>query len=438
MQRIVCGQTQETISLDSLLRGEGEDAAVLALSEKLENASITLSLSEGSGFRAMASYLHNTEEAFPIPGYASSFQAIPASYFILTESDGCYTAFVCLSRNGLHSVLKGCEHGLHVQISKRGLATQENALVIVRGTRLMPAIHSAIRLALQSTGEEGKMLDEKIPIPDWLNRFGWSTRISLGNEVSHEKILFSLSALKEAGFCPGYVMIDEGWQHLENPEGTQGERAMAGFDADPVLFPRGLKGLIEDIHRLGINYVGVWHAMMGSRGGIHPRLAMKYKLSRNSSGMYILGNNLTDAFQFFNDFYHYLGSQGVSFVIVGDQRYPLYSKNIQSAMQASASLHLIYPHFNTDCMMNENLFFWTTSNCARVSENIDLENPLGAMRAIRNGLTNALWMQHIVHPDFDAWTTLHSQSEMLAIFHALSGCDQMSIGDLRRTMIPTY
>ena len=107
-------------------------------------------------------------------------------------------------------------------------------------------------------------------------------------------------------------------------------------------------------------------------------------------------------------------------------------------MQAAASVQFNSTHFNTDCLHNENLFYWTTSNISRASEDIDMQNPLGVMRAIRNNLTNGLWLQHLMHLDFDAWTTSDSQGETLGIFHALSGSINV-ISDLphkhNRTMI---
>ena len=103
-------------------------------------------------------------------------------------------------------------------------------------------------------------------------------------------------------------------------------------------------------------------------------------------------------------------------------------KNLQGAMQAAASIQFNSAHFNTECLRNENLFYWGNSRIARAAEDINISDTDDVMRAIRNNLTNSLWLQHMMQPDFDAWLTYAAHAETLAIFHALSGSINV-IGD---------
>ena len=246
---------------------------------------------------------------------------------------------------------------------------------------------------------------------------GWESGAAFGKEVSHDKILSAVWSLRQTGYQPGYILIDEGWQ-----EGAM----MHSFEADSKRFSFGLKGLVEELQRAGIKHVGVW---TGYDGGISPELAEKYKINSDQQGRYLLGEDLGRTFQFFFDFYGYLREQGIAFVKMGGHDQTERYQNIQAAAQAASSIQLDTAHFNSDSLRNENIYHWTTSRVARTAENIDIRNPIGAKRAIRNNLTNSLWMQHLMDSDFDAWVSNAPHSEMLAIFHALSGSINI-IGDM--------
>jgi len=175
----------------------------------------------------------------------------------------------------------------------------------------------------------------------------------------------------------------------------------------------------------------LWHGIMGYRGGIHPHLARGYNLPPDHYGRYFLGYDLGRTFQFFYDFYGYLRNQGVSFIKVGDQNSArdfcrsgmdatMIFQNLQAAIQAAASIQFDTPPFNTECLRNENLFYWTTSRLASACDNLDTQDLIGSKSAIRNLLVNSLWLQHLMKPDFNAWTTNLEQSTQLGMMHALS------------------
>ena len=157
----------------------------------------------------------------------------------------------------------------------------------------------------------GKLLEEKLPAPLWLDCLGWESGIAMGASVSHDRIIEAIQNLAESGYRPGFVLIDEGWQILQtNIKDKKGKKVLAGFEADPVRFPKGIRGVVDDLAGLGVKYVGVWHAMMGYRGGIHSKLASLYDLPCDSRNRYFLGCDLGRTFEFFYDYYGYLREQG--------------------------------------------------------------------------------------------------------------------------------
>lgn len=434
-----CSDKDSEVTLDL----KCDEPLVLTISPFVGSLQILLQIPESKPTHILCSHLHQSTESFTIPRCAITFEEVPQqSYFVLTRNEQDYTVYFCLSHHNIIASLAGHISGLSLTLNAGTSCEADalrNVLLCLKGKNLHHIIQRAMKIALQLTGGMGKLVSDKLSPPAWLDGLGWESGVALGKQVSHAKIIDCVKSLFQIGFQPQFVLIDEGWQDLTGPE-TEGKRpAMASFGASVERFPRGIKGVVDDLKELGIKHVGVWHGMMGYRGGIHPILANAYDLPLSSDGRRFLGYDLGRTFQFFYDYYGYLREQGVTFIKVGDQSSvnsycssgmdpTLFYKNLQASMQAAASIQFNSAHFNTECLRNENLFYWGNSRIARAAEDIDVFNPLGMMRAIRNNLTNSLWLQHLMQPDFDAWLTNTPQSETLAIFHALSGSINV-IGD---------
>lgn len=396
--------------------------------------------------RALCSYLHQETESFTVPYWVTSFSQIPCkSYFVISQNreDRLFTVYFCLSHQDISSSLCGTEEGLLLQLVS---GTSEHSkkvrpvLICQKGENFYEIIRKVMKLALSLTGGMGKFLEDKQVLPAWLDYLGWESGIAMGLSVNHEAIISAVKSLVDSGYPPGFVLIDEGWQNLAaNTEDKNSQKVLASFEADPERFPKGIQGVVEDLAHLGIKHVGVWHGMMGYRGGIQSDLAKAYDLPCDSRNRYFLGCDLGRTFEFFYDYYGYLRDHGVTFIKVGDQssvasfcgdgiEVTLLYKNLQAAMQAATSIQFNSAHFNTECLRNENLFYWGSSRIARAAEDINLTTPDSIRLAIRNNLTNSLWLQYLMKPDFDTWLTNGEFGETLAIFHALSGSINV-IGD---------
>lgn len=430
-----CNTNETLVPLDENL--SRNQSFVVSIAPSIGDLRARLTIKPGADFKGICSLMHSKSDSFPIPRYISNFNEIPPdSYFLLTHDEYGFTAYFCLSHQDQICHLAGGDEAgliLHIRSGRSDQARQERpVLVCHRGAKLQPTLHAVMALALQLTGNMGRLIEDKLPMPKWLGKLGWESGGFFGLDVSHENILNSVWSLRQEGFQPGFVLIDEGWQTLAaNPKDGE-HRALINFEADKHRFPSGLKGVVDELHRAGIKHIGVWHGIMGARGGIHPDLAKRYGLPCDRFGRYFLGLELGRTFEFFQDYYGYLRQQGIDFVRVGDQAVvssfcadgidsTLVVKNLQAAMQAAASTHFSIPPLNTDCLGNENIFYWSIGRLARAAECIDFQNPVGVMRAIRNNLTNSLWLQHIMQPDYDLWLSETPHKEMLAIFHALSG-----------------
>ncbi len=380
-----------------------------------EDQKINLELAMSSDFKAVSLHLKEEDNIFFTPEYSSSYSDIkPKTFSLLIQNDSKFSVFLC---QGREIYLSGSRKGLMLNVNDRKKEQEEGSslLHIATGTNLYETIESALKASLKPEGSLRKLPDIMLN-PLWLKSLGWQSTVFLKESLSHEKIINAVSFLIKSG-CPiKFVLIDEGWQQLMSG-------VLKSFDADVTRFPHGLKQLIDELEDLGVDHVGVSHGMMGAKNGLHEDLAKKYGIDEDALGNYFLGENLGKSFEFFNDYYAYLKTQGVAFIKAGRPASPYHTdiskvyKNLQAALQASASVQFNSAHFNA----------FPSSN----AEDTDFEYSFKLMTSIRNTLFNALWNQHFMLPDFGAWKTTDKHSEILAVLHALSGsvnviCDKNS------------
>jgi len=148
---------------------------------------------------------------------------------------------------------------------------------------------------------------------------------ALGQQLTAEKVLKAVDTLAENNISISSLIIDDNWQDIDYKGDNQFQYAWNDFEAQPEAFPKGLKALVSDIRskHKSIQYIAVWHALLGYWGGIAPdgKLANKYKtvevLREESERKDIpLGGKITvvakeDADRFYDDFYKFLSSCGI-------------------------------------------------------------------------------------------------------------------------------
>lgn len=387
-------------------------------------------------------------DPYPIPAYFKSFAEVPSdSQLILCYDGQSYTTFFCLSHQGQQVTLKGGREGLILSLKAHPGPFSKNkrsCLISMKGANLYKVINQTLAYGLKATGGFGKLPEEKKGAISWIKRLGWECR-HLDHPLNDEALIAEIKALIIKGFPPDFVLINQTWR-----DSSRDSDSFEGFKARADLFPHGLRAFIETLAGLGIRHVGIWHSFLEFEKDVQSYSERpSLDLSEEDSG---LGSDLGLTFQFFNDFYTYLREQGISFVKIGkqnqvgflsaavDQKY----KNLQSAVQAAASIQFNTIHFNSESLNNDNLFYWPKSEYANVAEKIDQACPQGVFQAIRNSLMNALWLQNLMIPDFDAWISHPEYDEILAVFHALSGstvvlCQSLESSQaqlLRKMMLP--
>ncbi|BCR83996.1 putative raffinose synthase protein Sip1 [Aspergillus chevalieri] len=185
------------------------------------------------------------------------------------------------------------------------------------------------------TGDDLVMVekDPKVQwLTEWYDGLTYCTWNGLGQNLTEEKILHALDALKSHGIKIVNLIIDDNWQTLDNEGDSQFKRRWTQFEGNPRAFPEGLRQTVQAIRQRqpSIEHIAVWHALFGYWGGISPNgdLAQRFKTKEVKIKDPAAGAPLPHAFDngvllaiepediqtFYDEFYSYLTSVGIDSV----------------------------------------------------------------------------------------------------------------------------
>ncbi|KAL4787347.1 raffinose synthase or seed imbibition protein Sip1-domain-containing protein [Aspergillus varians] len=157
-------------------------------------------------------------------------------------------------------------------------------------------------------------------LSNWYDGLTYCTWNGIGQDLNEEKIVSALDDLKAQGIVIKGLIIDDNWQSLDNEGAGSWHRGWTQFEANPKAFPQGLAKTVSTIREQhpNIEYIAVWHALLGYWGGISPdgELAATYKTKEvqlnSATRKSILAIDPDDIQRFYNDFYDFLSSAGIT------------------------------------------------------------------------------------------------------------------------------
>ncbi|KAJ5096045.1 Raffinose synthase [Penicillium alfredii] len=289
-------------------------------------------------------------------------------------------------------------------------------------------------------------------LTEWFDGLTYCTWNGLGQDLTEDKILNALGALKDHGINIVNLTIDDNWQSVDNEGESQFKRRWQQFEANPTGFPRGLKQTVQAIRRAhpNIEHVAVWHALLGYWGGIGPDsdLAQRYKtkevkikdpaaggpIAHDITDGKILAIDPEDVQRFYDEFYSYLTSVGVDSVKTDAQCFidlledPEDRKRFMTSYQDAWSISSL-KHFSTraiSCMsLIPQIIFHSQIPTnkptlpLRNSDDFFPEIPASHPWHVFCNAHNALLTRFLnVLPDWDMFQTSHPY----ASFHAAARC----------------
>lgn len=285
---------------------------------------------------------------------------------------------------------------------------------------------------------------------------------AMGQEVTGQKILDAFKILSENGVSFTNLIIDDGWQAIDNPTGGQNQfqQGWEGFEARPQAFSGGLKIFVSQFRKLypSVQHIAVWHALLGYWAGIAAdgEISKKYKTRKvlredNERRNLPIGGEMTvvhedDVGRMYDDFYKFLSDCGIDAVKTDAQFM------IETITSSSARASLTPAYLNAWTLASLRHFSIKAISCMSQVPSIIFRNQLPTNRPpilLRNSddffphipsshawhvyvnASNALLTQHLnVVPDWDMFQTVHEYSS----FHAAARC--VSGGPVYITDIP--
>jgi raffinose synthase len=193
--------------------------------------------------------------------------------------------------------------------------------------------------------------------------------------------------------------------------------------------------------------VGIWHTLDGYWRGINPNspLGKEYKndLIPWEKLNYFISPNSNAIMKFYNDFYSYLKSEGISFVKVDNQvvtediavnNFPIFkgAEKYHEALNASASKYFNNALINCMDMTPDAYLNFGNTAVARAEEDYfpietkDINDQTyqtslkKAANHIEQAIYNSLYFSQMVYPDFDMFESTKPDSTYQAIARAIN------------------
>lgn len=335
-------------------------------------------------------------------------------------------------------------HGLFASIvSDPSHRSSSPAFLVAEGDCPQSVVSSAVT-HLRNLNSNVRLRTEK-PAPKFIDKLGWCTWDAFYREVSESKILDGISVFEKQGHTPGFLIIDDGWQDVDENMGLR------SFDANTKTFPESLASLNQSIRKNHpeIESIGLWHTLQGYWAGISPDgdLASKYQIE-TKTGQPDVFKNLDDPFHvttrchvskeqvatFYNDFYRKLRAAGFNLVKVDNQAQLEFFTDedslcenetrdaYQKALQVAASTHMAGNLLHCMSQSTEIYLSLRSGNLVRNSDDFfplkDAKTQIGHI--IQNAF-NSIFTRHFCIPDWDMFQTYHPKAKLHAIGRVISG-----------------
>lgn len=307
-------------------------------------------------------------------------------------------------------------------------------------------------------------------LPDMMNWFGWCTWDAFYTDVSADGIRKGLRSFKEGGVVPRFLIIDDGWQTVEQDPVSQEFKAYNTANFANRLTDikenhkfrqdekdgnhKGLTDIVAEIKQENlVKYVYVWHSITGYWGGVRPGAMTRYRseitFPVSSPGVQpnqsceafgnIVSNGLglvhpDDIFNFYDDLHSYLASAGVDGVKVDVQsiletlggghggRVKLSGK-YHRALEASVACN--FPGNGIISCMSHNtdsLYHAKSNAVIRASDDFFPNDPASHTIHVASVAYNTVFLGEFMQPDWDMFHSLHPMAEYHGAARAIGGC----------------
>lgn len=239
--------------------------------------------------------------------------------------DGMHLVMLALSLNDVMSVFQSDSHGNVVLVARNDGTCQNPSIVVVAvGKSFESANEAAIletrRLVLERSKLSQAPAETNIPsaqaLGEWYDNFAYCTWNGIGRSLTERTLFTALRTMSEAGIRFSNLIIDDGWQSVDDHGNDFRDNRWVEFEASKKVFPLGLKRTVSKLREEfpWIKHIGIWHGILGYWNGIAPDgpLAKEYKtacVKLEDNGFFPAKSTLAvvdeDVPRLYDDFYRY-------------------------------------------------------------------------------------------------------------------------------------
>ena len=272
----------------------------------------------------------------------------------------------------------------------------------------------AFRILKEVTGKK-ILLGRDKEEAEVLGKLGWCSWNAFYRDFGGGDIVGAVKSMKEKRIPIRFVIIDDGWQRRRSRMLTS-LYPKEGFDVEKV---------IDELKGLGVENVGLWHALQGYWMGIHPKSELAGLAFRGSDGRLIPMEK-----EFFDRWYRAMAGWGVDFVKVDNQFDLLPSFVNRIPIEEAASKILSNLHAATEgklktilnCMeVVPECYYNDRTPTYRCSADYSPRSKDGTKKHLISCAYNSFWISNMGIPDYDMFQTHDPNAIPHAIARAMSG-----------------
>lgn len=370
------------------------------------------------------------------PDFPKEWKEVPArTQLLLFRQKERYVALLAVCGQQCRTDMEGSEDGVLVTMASNrdGIDRLEDlSLAAACGPDPYRCCEEAAEYALKLLGHPERSRKTK-KYPEILEYFGWCSWDAFYHQVNEKGLLEKMKELKEKEIPARWVLIDDGWLNADYEK-----QVLKGLDADRKKFPDGLAGCVEKLKKeYGIDYVGVWHAVMGYWNGLEKGSdaaeALKEGSRRLPDGRIVPAAEDGAAFRFYDIWHSFLkdrcgidfikvdGQSAVSLFYSGMESYGEASGAVQKGLGASAALH--FGNNLISCMGMASEDMWHRPSCAvsRSSDDFVPNVPHGFREHALQNSYNSLLQGQFYWGDWDMFWSSHEENRQNSFLRAVSG-----------------
>ena len=356
---------------------------------------------------------------------------------ILAETDSGYRFFTTLCDTDFVSTIKGFEDGFDVYVWNNCLPNTVDTISLVWGEGDDP-----YTLAFNVNKETFNLLGKK-PLmrtdkeyPKVFEYLGWCSWDAFHMDVTHKDLIDKAEEFREKEIPVRWFILDDMWGDVPNNNiPTMQSRELNSFEAAPDRFPKGLKGIVEELKKDFNLKVGLWHPATGYWHGINPNSSLAKEYSEFlfwSTKKQLIPRYEREVIEKYYDRQHgFYRSCGIDFMKVDYQSHlRWYEKLAMPIGRAAANLHNAIEKANNkyfggcliNCMGMATENFWNRESAVcRFSGDFCPENRKWFSGHILQCAYNSVVQGSVYYGDWDMWWSDDTQAKKNSVIKAMSG-----------------